>query len=158
MEIKLPQIVKKRKKRVGRGYGSGKGGHTSGRGQKGQKARRNMNILFEGVKMKKSLLRRLPQLRGKGKFKPKKKITTIGTGLLNILPEGEVVNISNLLKFGILKKRVDSSSIKIVKKGKLDKKLILALKASKAALKEFVKISRNKGRSPQRAKNGKNSF
>ena len=31
----LPKIAARGKKRVGRGYGSGKGGHTSGRGQKG---------------------------------------------------------------------------------------------------------------------------
>lgn len=35
----LKKIVSKRKKRVGRGAGSGKGMHTSGRGQKGQKSR-----------------------------------------------------------------------------------------------------------------------
>ena len=39
-------------KRLGRGYGSGKGGHTSGRGQKGQKSRTNIHILFEGLKVK----------------------------------------------------------------------------------------------------------
>ena len=57
--IDLPKNTKKRKKRVGRGYGSGKGGHTTGRGQKGQKSRKKLNILFEGVKVKKSLINRL---------------------------------------------------------------------------------------------------
>lgn len=52
--------------------GSGKGSHTVGRGQKGQKARGSVGVLFEGVKMKKSLLKRLPLMRGKGKFHPKK--------------------------------------------------------------------------------------
>jgi large subunit ribosomal protein L15 len=69
--FKLPKIVLRRKKRVGRGYGSGKGGHTVGRGQKGQKARGKVGVLFEGVKMKKSLIKRLPLVRGKGKFHPK---------------------------------------------------------------------------------------
>lgn len=68
----LPRIKTKAKKRVGRGYGSGKGGHTVGRGQKGQKTRGKVGPLFEGTKMKKSLIQRLPMLRGKGKFKPKK--------------------------------------------------------------------------------------
>ena len=36
--FKLVKLVK-RTKRIGRGYGSGKGGHTVGRGQKGQKSR-----------------------------------------------------------------------------------------------------------------------
>ena len=35
----LPKVTERKKKRVGRGMGSGKGSHTSGRGQKGQSAR-----------------------------------------------------------------------------------------------------------------------
>lgn len=63
------------KKRLGRGYGSGKGGHTSSRGQKGQKTRSKMHVLFEGLKVKKSTLKKFPLLRGKGKFKPRHKLT-----------------------------------------------------------------------------------
>ena len=69
--IKLPKVTIRPKKRVGRGVGSGKGSHTSGRGQKGQKSRGHINVLFEGMKMKKSLLKRLPKSRGMGKFHPK---------------------------------------------------------------------------------------
>lgn len=68
----LPAIVTKKGKRVGRGYGSGKGGHTVGRGQKGQKTRGKIGPLFEGTKNKKSLFQRLPVIRGKGKLKPRK--------------------------------------------------------------------------------------
>lgn len=68
----LPKIVAKSKKRVGRGMGSGKGSHTSGRGQKGQKSRGTIGVLFEGMKMRKSFLKRLPLVRGKGKFHAKK--------------------------------------------------------------------------------------
>ena len=70
--IKLPKVVANKKKRVGRGVGSGKGSHTSGRGQKGQKSNGDIHILFEGLKMKKSFLKRLPLLRGKGKFHGKR--------------------------------------------------------------------------------------
>jgi large subunit ribosomal protein L15 len=69
---KLPKIVAKSKKRLGRGMGSGKGSHTSSRGQKGQKSRGTIGVLFEGMKMRKSYLKRLPLLRGKGKFHAKK--------------------------------------------------------------------------------------
>ncbi|OGY08339.1 MAG: hypothetical protein A2782_00750 [Candidatus Blackburnbacteria bacterium RIFCSPHIGHO2_01_FULL_43_15b] len=68
----LPKIKSETKKRLGRGYGSGKGGHTSSRGQKGQKARGKIHPLFEGQKNKKSLIQRLPLLRGRGKLKPRK--------------------------------------------------------------------------------------
>ena len=69
---RLPKVVQKSKKRVGRGMGSGKGSHTSSRGQKGQKSRGTIGVLFEGMKMRKSFLKRLPLMRGKGKFHPKK--------------------------------------------------------------------------------------
>lgn len=65
----LPKIVRRPQKRVGRGVGSGKGSHTSGRGSKGQKAREKVHLLFEGTKIKKSFIKKLPLLRGKGKFK-----------------------------------------------------------------------------------------
>ena len=35
----LPKTSARRAKRLGHGYGSGKGGHTSSRGQKGQLSR-----------------------------------------------------------------------------------------------------------------------
>ncbi len=61
--MKLEQLSKttvKSKKRVGRGYGSGKGGHTVGRGAKGDKARGKIGLTFEGTKVKKSLINRFP--------------------------------------------------------------------------------------------------
>jgi large subunit ribosomal protein L15 len=69
---RLPKVITKSKKRLGRGMGSGKGSHTSSRGQKGQKSRGNIGVLFEGMKVKKSFFKRLPLKRGKGKFHPKK--------------------------------------------------------------------------------------
>jgi ribosomal protein L15 len=65
----LPKIVTKGKKRRGQGSGSGKGFHTTGRGAKGANARQMTKILFMGTKSKKSLIKRLPLLRGKGKMK-----------------------------------------------------------------------------------------
>jgi large subunit ribosomal protein L15 len=65
----LPKLINRAAKRVGRGIGSGKGGHTTGRGVKGQKAREDVKIFFEGRKMKKSMIKRLPFQRGKNKFK-----------------------------------------------------------------------------------------
>ena len=73
-------------KRLGRGYGSGKGGHTTNRGQKGQKARRSIHPAFMGTKNKKSLLQRLPLLRGKGKFKSlNEKAVIVSLDKLNLI-------------------------------------------------------------------------
>lgn len=59
-----PKTVKPGK-RKGRGYGSGKGGHTSTRGQKGQKSRsgyKKPGPLFEGGQN--PINKRFPKLRG----------------------------------------------------------------------------------------------
>ena len=56
------------KKRLGRGVGSGKGGHYSTRGGKGHTARQggDQALWFEGGQL--PLIKRLPYLRGKGHF------------------------------------------------------------------------------------------
>ncbi|MCS7092945.1 MAG: hypothetical protein NZL96_00710 [Patescibacteria group bacterium] len=65
----LPKIVGKRKKRVGRGLGSGKGA-KSGRGTtRNQKAREDIPLHFEGGQGR--IVKRFPLLRGKGRNKPK---------------------------------------------------------------------------------------
>lgn len=140
MDTKLPRVVGKRPKRIGRGYGSGKGGHTVGRGQKGQKARGKIGILFEGVKIKKSLIRRLPLQRGKGRFKPGKKPLIIKLGLLNLLPSGSVVNLNLLIKEGIVKKEdAQAFGVKILGDGEISKKLTISVPISKSAAKKVEK-------------------
>lgn len=69
---KLTSIKSKSKKRVGRGVGSGKGAHTSGRGTKGQRSRTGgkQSLWFEGGQL--PIIKRMPMLKGKGKFKPVK--------------------------------------------------------------------------------------
>ena len=93
MTIPLLKTVERRKKRVGRGYGSGRGVHTAGRGQKGQKSRRNMGVIFEGFKMKKSFIKRLPLRKGKGKFKAHDKPIIVKLAFLNLLPSQNVVDL-----------------------------------------------------------------
>lgn len=59
----------KSQKRVGRGYGSGVGGHTSTRGQKGQGSRKSGGVAlwFEGGQL--PLTKRMPMIRGKSRLK-----------------------------------------------------------------------------------------
>jgi large subunit ribosomal protein L15 len=65
----LPKLVFKRKKRVGRGLGSGKGA-KSGRGiTRHQKAREDIPLHFEGGQGR--MVKKYPLLRGKGRNKPK---------------------------------------------------------------------------------------
>jgi large subunit ribosomal protein L15 len=60
-DLKPNEGAHKRAKRVGRGIG-GKGGKTAGRGSKGQRARNNVRLGFEGGQL--PLQQRLPKLRG----------------------------------------------------------------------------------------------
>ena len=60
-DLRPPPGAKKKRKRVGRGMGSGHG-KTSGRGMKGQKARSSVRLGFEGGQT--PLYRRLRKRRG----------------------------------------------------------------------------------------------
>ena len=140
MAGKLPKTTAKKKKRVGRGYGSGKGGHTVGRGQKGQKSRKKLGILFEGVKVKKSLIKRLPLRRGKGRLKAKDKPIVVKLSYLNLMREGSKVNIDTLTKAGIVKKEDGVKyGVKILGNGEVKKKLVIELPISNSAAKKIEK-------------------
>ena len=115
------------KKRVGRGPGSGLG-KTSGRGQKGQKARSgaSINPVFEGGQL--PLYRRIPK-RGFTNHLFRTRYATVNVESLNVFKDGTVVTPA-LLK----EKRI------ILGNGKLEKKLtIQANKFSKSALEKIEK-------------------
>lgn len=136
----LPKIVKRGKKRVGRGYSSGKGGHTTGRGQKGQKSRSSIHILFEGVKVRKSFVKRLPLKRGKAKFSAGKKPLIVKLRYLNMLADKSKVDIETLIKNGIVdSKTAKKFGVKILGNGKLEKSLEVVLPISKSAAKKVEK-------------------
>lgn len=140
MTKKLPKTLTKKKKRVGRGYGSGKGGHTVGRGQKGQKSRKKIGVLFEGVKVKKSFIKRLPLRRGKGKFKARAKPIIIKLSYLNLVRSGAKVNINTLVEFGIVKKEdAEKYGVKILGDGEVKKKLTIEVPISNSAAKKIEK-------------------
>lgn len=130
---KLPKITTKKKKRVGRGYGSGKGGHTSTRGSKGQKARSKVKPFFEGGQL--ALIRRLPKTRGKGRFKPlKPSPIIINLKDLLLLKKGTEVNIDNLSRAGIVdQKEAEKYGVKILGDGDLKTSLVIKLPISKKA-------------------------
>ena len=75
MPIRLVKTVRKNKRR-GRGYGSGKGGHTVGYGQKGQRSRGKgkPGVIHEGGRV--PIHRKLPKVRG-AELKPKTTYTVI---------------------------------------------------------------------------------
>ncbi|MCG2686334.1 50S ribosomal protein L15, partial [Candidatus Parcubacteria bacterium] len=103
---------------VGRGYGSGKGGHTVGRGQKGQKSRGKVPLWFEGGQL--PLARRLPH---RGGFTPlhHKEPAIFNIGRFSNF-EGETVTPKQLVEMGWLKK-VPRDGVKILGVGTLAKAL-----------------------------------
>lgn len=136
--VLLPKIKEKKAKRLGRGRGSGKGGHTVGRGQKGQKARGSIGILFEGIKVKKSLIKKLPLQRGKGKHQAEAKPIIIKLAYLNLLPAGSKINLEILSKEGIVKKEdADLFGVKILGDGEVKKKFIVEIPISRKAAKKI---------------------
>lgn len=142
MELnQLPKTKLRGKKRVGRGIGSGKGGHTVGRGSKGQKARGKVAFVFEGTKIKKSLLKRLPLMRGKGKFKPSDKPIVVNVKYLNVFSPQEEVTLKTLVSRGIVKMEEGLSyKVKILGEGDLKVPLIVKLPCSKGAKKKIEKV------------------
>ena len=143
--MKLNELQKnigatQKKKRVGRGPGSGLG-KTSGRGQKGQKARSggSINPVFEGGQL--PLYRRIPK-RGFSNHMFKTTYAVVNLEQLNIFENGTVVTPALLREAGIVKNQLDG--IKVLGTGKLEKNLtIQANKFSTSAL-EKIKESGSK--------------
>ena len=123
-------------RRVGRGPGSGLG-KTSGKGEKGQKARSGVSIpaTFEGGQL--PLYRRLPK-RGFSNAQFKIKYAIINVSDLNRFDDGAVVTPEILHDAGLLKNQLDG--VKVLGNGTLEKKLtIKANKFSKEAVNKIEK-------------------
>jgi len=137
----LKQTAEKSKKRVGRGYGSGRGGHTSGRGQKGQKSRSRVRLTADGTKIKKGWIKRLPFLRGKHRVLPKDNTVIVNLDQLNKwFKSGSTVDsIKILAKLKI--KPNSKTKVKVLSKGEITIPLTLkGLIFSKTALSKITSI------------------
>jgi large subunit ribosomal protein L15 len=129
-ELKPNPGATHRRKRVGRGIGSGHG-KTAGRGTKGQKAREQVPLTFEGGQT--PLHRRLPRLKG-FKNPTHKEYTIVNVALLEERFEaGDVVSPELLLERRIVKK-LEKDGLKVLGEGELTKALtVRAHKFSKTA-------------------------
>ncbi len=134
----LEKIITKKKKRIGLGHGSGRG-KTAGRGTKGQKARGDVPLDFEGGAL--PLIKRLPFLRGKGRNKHfKRRLIGINVGLLNNLPKNTVVDVASLAKAKLVKlDEARLSGVKILGMGELQIPLTVKVPVSKGASEKITK-------------------
>lgn len=131
----LTSITSKKAKRVGRGYGSGKGGHTAGRGQKGQGSRTGFKnpVWFEGGQL--PLSKRMPMIRGKGRLNVVNPTAQISLTELSKV-KASTVSLETLK----LEKVIDSKfkKAKIINTGKLTKKVSIKGLACSAGAKEAI--------------------
>lgn len=117
-ELQSPAGARHRRKRVGRGHGSG---HvkTSGRGQKGQKARTGSSIPahFEGGQTR--FATRMPYLGGfKNPFR--KEYIVVNLSDLKVFGAGEQVNTETLASHGLIRASQTKEMLKVLGNGKVD--------------------------------------
>jgi len=137
--LKPPEGSRSRKKRIGRGIGSGHG-KTACRGTKGQRSRsgRGAPRGFEGGQM--PLQRRVPKRGFTNIFK--KKFALVNVRDLNQFKANSVVDVEALRKAGLINKIHDG--VKVLGKGKVTVPLTLRVhRVSKGAT---VKIEAAEGK------------
>lgn len=139
MLSQLPKLTTKQKKRLGRGYGSGRGGHTSSRGQKGQKSRGSVPIWFEGGQL--PLIRRTPFIKGKSRMESlKDRPVVITTQALNKLADNTIVDRQAVVeKLGLRLPKTKNWPVKVVNRGKLERQLTVKLPTTKSAAEAIAK-------------------
>ncbi|MGB9779950.1 50S ribosomal protein L15 [Caldanaerobacter sp.] len=136
-DLKPAEGSTKKKKRVGRGIGSGHG-KTSGRGHKGQNARSGGGVRpgFEGGQM--PLTRRIPKRGFTNIFKKEYAIVNVGT-LEERFEDGAEITPEVLIDNGIIKDVKDG--VKILGDGELTKKFtVKAHKFSQSALEKIQAV------------------
>ena len=133
-----PGAAKKRM-RVGRGPGSGKG-KTAGRGIKGQKSRSGVAINgYEGGQM--PLYQRLPK---RGFSKPnRKKFAVVNLGLIQkFIDEGKLkgdITEDSMLECGLVRRKLDG--VRVLAKGELTAKANITVTGASAAAKQAVEAA-----------------
>ncbi len=131
--LKRPEGSWQRKKRVGRGQGSGLG-KTAGRGGKGQKARSG-NMRFEGFEGGQSpLQRRLPKF---GFNSPNRTVyAVVNLSDLEGFDAGATVDVAALESRGLVKGRYDG--VKLLGNGSLTKKLTIRVNKASGTAREAI--------------------
>ena len=134
-DLKPTAGSKHRRKRLGRGPGSGRGGHTSTRGQKGQGSRSGSSTRpgFEGGQL--PLARRLPK-RGFNNKRFGTVYIPVNVESLNQFDDGVTVDETALRAARLVNGR--GSGVKILGQGELEKKLTVKANAFSASAKAAI--------------------
>lgn len=135
-DLKPNPGARQKKTRVGRGKGSGLG-KTSGRGQKGQKARSGGGVRpgFEGGQM--PLTRRLPKRGFTNPFRVEYEVVNVGQ--LNVFPANTEVTVELLREHRLVRRKLP---VKVLGEGDLDRPLTVKVQAfSKSAVEKIEQAS-----------------
>lgn len=130
-------VPRQARKRVGRGQGSGLGG-TSGKGHKGDKARKGAHIrpYFEGGQI--PLIRRLPKRGFKNPDHKYFAVINVAT-LATLFAAGEVVSVETLQAKGWLKKL--GAGLKVLGNGEIAMALTVKAKHFSAGAKAKIEAA-----------------
>jgi len=125
---------KSKKKRVGRGLGSGHGTYSA-RGMKGQKARSGPGIhpYFEGGQL--PLVKRLPAKRGFNNVF-RKEYCVVNVGRLNVFEPNSVVDRQKLVGARMVKSH--TKPLKLLGGGTLDRALVVRFEKVSAVAREKI--------------------
>ncbi|PLT35318.1 50S ribosomal protein L15 [Bacillus sp. V5-8f] len=138
-ELKAAEGSRKERKRLGRGIGSGTG-KTAGKGHKGQNARSGGGVRpgFEGGQT--PLFRRLPK-RGFSNIN-RKEYAIVNLDTLNRFEDGTEVTPELLVETGIVSN--EKAGVKILAKGKVEKKLTVKAHKFSATAVEAIEAAGGK--------------
>lgn len=131
-----------RRKRIGRGQGSGYGGHSSTKGNKGQKSRSGAKIptWFEGGQM--PLQRRLPKFGFKNPNRKEYRVINLSR-LDRLVKEGVIdpakpVTIDVLIEAGLVKRK---DLVKILGTGELETSVNVAAHAFSTSARQKIEAA-----------------
>ncbi|HLR79860.1 MAG TPA: 50S ribosomal protein L15 [Bacillota bacterium] len=136
-ELKPTKGSRKKRNRVGRGMASGSG-KTSGRGQKGQKARSKVRVGFEGGQT--PLFQRLPK-RGFTNVN-RKEYAIVNLEQLNAFEEGTEITPELLVEKNVVGNLKDG--VKILGKGSVQNKYTVKAHKFSASAKEAIEAAGGK--------------
>jgi len=134
--LKPPEGSTRKRKRVGRGNGSGHGG-TACKGHKGQNARSGGKVRsgFEGGQM--PLSRRLPKRGFRNPFR--KEIVAINIDQLKKFPAGSLIDEEALVRSGVVNNKRDG--IKVLGKGSIDYPVTLKMNMISRGAREKIEAA-----------------
>lgn len=130
----------KKRKRIGRGVGSGYGGHSSTRGNKGQKAHGNVPVWFEGGQM--PLQRRLPKFGFKNPFRTEYRAVNLSR-LAQLVESGALdasqpITPEALAAVSVVRK---GEKVKVLGGGELSQALTVSAHAFSGSAKERIEAA-----------------